>query len=112
MKGQTTDVAQSSASFCRRHLIVSVDRVHVLKPTGDLLGRPLQPALACHDLGEFSVSDELADLRATGSFPSKFVSIVRPITLHTSVSLELTTNSGWGTSEPVRNRAHRITSNH
>jgi hypothetical protein len=81
--------------------MVLVDRVGVLEPTGNLLGRPLQQKLAGHDLRELSIPSKLAILWATGSLPPKPVGLIRPITLTATISPGLPANSGRCTSKPV-----------
>ncbi|KAF7956363.1 hypothetical protein AWV80_38290 [Cupriavidus sp. UYMU48A] len=76
-----------------RHLIVLVDRIHVLKPTRNLLWRPLQSKLARHHLGECPIPDELTCLWAPCALPGELVSLVRQIALSATISADLAADS-------------------
>lgn len=79
--------------------------IDVLQPPDNLLRRPQQLELACHDVRQRSVLRQFTDLGTTRPIPGSPASLTRPIASLATVALDLAADSRGGSPE-LRGKAN------
>src|SRR4029453_5899641 len=73
------------------HMKGFVVRVGMLQPAGDLLRRPPEAKLMCHEVGQRSVLHQFTDLRAATSVPRSLIRLAGPIASRALITSDLAT---------------------
>jgi len=56
-----------------------------LQPTGDLLGRPIQPELSRYGLSQARIIRQFTTFRTTSSVPGRLISRRRSVSIRTAI---------------------------
>jgi hypothetical protein len=94
LQGTTGLYEEAAIDGLMGHVVVLVVWVRTPEPSGNLLWRPLQLELACHDARQRSVLNQFTDFGTLRPIPRKLIGMTCPVAIWSAVTLDFAADRG------------------